>query len=116
MLKKWIAMAIALALVLSTACMADEAAGASDRAAIEAALDLKNMDQEWTYSADSDAWTLSVVTAVTRPVIEDEEGVSVCVPGAYVTGIDTDGDGAADMTAETAAEAVRGGLVIDYAA
>ncbi len=116
MLKKWIAMAIALALVLPTACMADEAAGASDRAAIEAALDLKNMDQEWTYSADSDAWTLSVVTAVTRPVIEDEEGVSVCVPGAYVTGIDTDGDGAADVTAEGADGAVKGALVIDYAA
>ena len=61
MLKKWMAMAIALALVLSTACLADEAAGASDKTAIEAALDLKNMDQEWTYSADSDAWTLSVV-------------------------------------------------------
>lgn len=116
MLKKWMAMAIALALVLSTACLADEAAGASDKAAIEAALDLKNMDQEWTYSADSDAWTLSVVTAVTRPVIEDEEGVSVCVPGAYVTGIDTDGDGAADVTAEGADGAVKGALVIDYAA
>ena len=116
MLKKWMAMAIALALVLSTACLADEAAGASDKTAIEAALNLKNMDQEWTYSADSDAWTLSVVTAVTRPVIEDEEGVSVCVPGAYVTGIDTDGDGAADVTAEGADGAVKGALVIDYAA
>jgi len=116
MLKKWMAMAIALALVLSTACLADEAAGDSDRAAIEAALNLKNMDQEWTYSADSDAWTLSVVTAVTRPVIEDEEGVSVCVPGAYVTGIDTDGDGTADVTAEGADGAVKGALVIDYAA
>ena len=116
MLKKWMAMAIALALVLSTACLADEAAGASDKTAIEAALDLKNMDQEWTYSADSDAWTLSVVTAVTRPVIEEEEGVSVCVPGAYVTGIDTDGDGAADVTAEGADGAVKGALVIDYTA
>ncbi len=114
MLKKWMAMAIALALVLSTACLADEAAGASDKTAIEAALDLKDMDQEWTYSADSDAWTLSVVTAVTRPVIEEEEGVSVCVPGAYVTGIDTDGDGAADVTAEGADGAVKGALVIDY--
>ena len=116
MLKKWMAMAIALALALSGACLADETAGASDRATIEAALNLKNMDQEWTYSADSDAWTLSVVTAVTRPVIADEEGVSVCVPGAYVTGIDTDGDGAADVTAEGADGAVKGALVIDYAA
>ena len=114
MLKKWMAMAIALALALSGACLADETAGASDRATIEAALNLKNMDQEWTYSADSDAWTLSVVTAVTRPVIKEEEGVSVCVPGAYVTGIDTDGDGAADVTAEGADGAVKGALVIDY--
>ncbi len=116
MLKKWMAMAIALALALTGTCFAEEAAGISDKAAIEAALDLKNMDQEWTYSADSDAWTLSVVTAVTRPVIEEEEGVSVCVPGAYVTGIDTDGDGAADVTAEGADGAVKGVLVIDYAA
>ncbi len=116
MLKKWISLAIALALALSTVCLADGAAEASDRTAIEAALNLKNMDQEWTYSADADAWTLSVVTAVTRPVIEDEEGVSVCVPGAYVTGIDTDGDGVADVIAEGADGAVKGSLVIDYAA
>ena len=112
MLKKWMAMAIALALALSGACLADETAGASDRATIEAALNLKNMDQEWTYSADSDAWTLSVVTAVTRPVIADEEGVSVCVPGAYVTGIDTDGDGAADVTAEGADGAAGSALAV----
>ena len=116
MLKKWISLAIALALALSTVCLADGAAAASEREEIEAALNLKNMDQEWTYSAESDAWTLSVVTAVTRPVIEDEEGVSVCVPGAYVTGIDTDGDGVADVTAEGADGAVKGALVIDYAA
>ena len=116
MLKKWISMVIALALALSTACLADEAAVASDRAEIEAALNLKNMDQEWTYSAESDAWTLSVVTAVTRPVIEAEEGVSVCVPGAYVMGIDTDSDGDADVTAQGADGAVKGALVIDYEA
>ena len=114
MLKKWIVTTLALALALSTAGFAGEAV--SDKAAIEAALNLKNMDQEWTYSAESDAWTLSVVTAVTKPVIAEEEGVSVCVPGAYVTGIDTDGDGAADVTAQTAADAVKGGLVIDYTA
>ena len=84
---------------------------------IEAALDLKNNpDQEWTYSASADAWVLSVVMAVARPVIENEEGVSVCVPGAYVTGIDTDGDGTADVTGENADGAVRGRLVIDYGA
>lgn len=74
------------------------------------------MDQEWTYNSGSDAWTLSIVTAVTKPVIESEEGVSVCVPGAYVTGVDTDGDGTADITAENATEAVKGSLVIDYEA
>ena len=115
MMKKWIAMAITLALALSGACFAEDGT-ASDKAAIEAALNLDNMDQEWSYSEGSDAWTLSVVTAVTRPVIEDEEGVSVCVPGAYVTGIDTDGDGAADLTSETAEGAVKGSLVIDYEA
>ena len=94
----------------------EEAFEVSDRAAIEAALDLRNMGQEWTYSAGDDAWTLSVVTAVTRPVIESEEGVSVCVPGAYVLGIDTDYDGAADVTAADASGAVAGGLVIDYEA
>ncbi len=109
-----------MALALLAGCFGGLAEAAafevSDREAIEAALNLKNMGQEWTYSAESDAWTLSVVTAVTKPVIESEEGVSVCVPGAYVTGIDTDGDGAADVTAETASGAVAGALVIDYEA
>ncbi|MBR3274855.1 MAG: hypothetical protein IKF98_13170 [Clostridia bacterium] len=117
MIKKWIAMAVALAMMaVSAVGFAEDTGAASDKAAIEAALNLKNMDQEWTYSAESDAWTLSVVTAVTKPVIEDEEGVSVCVPGAYVTGVDTDGDGAADVTAQSATDAVKGGLVIDYEA
>lgn len=116
-MKRIIAMAVALAmLAVSTACFAEGTDSASDKAAIEAALNLANMDQEWTYSAESDAWTLSVVTAVTRPVIAEEEGVSVCVPGAYVTGIDTDGDGTADVTADSATDAVKGGLVIDTTA
>ncbi len=78
--------------------------------AIETALDLSNMNAEWTYSDTADAWTLSVVTAVVNPEIEDEQGVSVCVPGAYVKGIDTDGDGKEDTTSGTA----NGTLVIDY--
>ena len=40
--------------------------------------------------------------------------MSVCVPGAYVTGIDTDGDGSADVTSADASEGVKGSLVIDY--
>ena len=88
-----------------------------DRAYIEETLNLKNnADQTWTYSADSDAWTLSVVSAVAYPEIPEEEGVSVCVPGAYVVGIDTDGDGSEDLTAAEATDAVCGSLVIDYEA
>ncbi len=79
---------------------------------IETALDLSNMNAEWTYSDTSDAWTLSIVTAVTNPEIEDEQGVSVCVPGAYVKGIDTDGDGTEDVTEGTA----NGSLVLDTTA
>ena len=86
------------------------------RTEIENALNLKNNpDQEWSYSASTDAWTLSVVTAVVNPELPDQQGVSVAVPAAYVTGIDTDGDGEADAYAEDGA-AVKGSLVIDYEA
>ena len=112
--------ALLLALVLTTvscACTAEEAAAVSGKDAIEAALNLaNNPDQEWTFNSGADAWVLTPVTAVAHPVIANEEGVSVCVPGAYVKGIDTDGDGEADVTAATAAEAVKGSLVIDYEA
>ncbi|MBQ9016546.1 MAG: hypothetical protein IJ109_10600 [Firmicutes bacterium] len=83
--------------------------GSGSRADIESALDLSNMNAEWTYDEDADAWTMAPVTAVTNPQIEDEQGVSVCVPGAYVKGIDTNGDGEADETSGTAA----GNLIID---
>nr|MCR5031954.1 hypothetical protein [Lachnospiraceae bacterium] len=80
--------------------------------AIEESLNLANMSATWTYSEEDDAWTMEAVTAVTNPEIEEEQGVSVCVPGAYVKGIDTDGDGEADVTEGSAA----GNLVIDYEA
>ena len=84
-------------------------------AEIEEALNLANNEnQEWTYDSNADAWALSVVTAVMNPEIEDQQGVSVCVPGAYVKGIDTNGDGTADTTADNASAAVKGSLVIDY--
>ena len=115
-MKKALALLLAICLlIISAVSLADEST-VSDKEAIEHALNLQNMNQEWTYNSGSDAWTLSIVTAVTKPVIENEEGVSVCVPGAYVTGIDTDGDGTADVTAENATEAVKGSLVIDYEA
>ena len=88
-MKKTLAILLALALAAAGFAALAEGEATPGKAEIEAALNLaNNPDQEWTYSADADAWTLSVVTAVTKPVIESEEGVSVCVPGAYVTGID----------------------------
>ena len=114
-MKRLITLMLALAMLVMMIPTFAEGSTASDKEAIEAALNLaNNPDQEWTYNSGADAWVLSVVIAVTNPVIENEEGVSVCVPGAYVTGIDTDGDGEADVTAETATEAVKGSLVIDY--
>ena len=115
-MRKWLSLMLALVMALTGCAAVAETGEASDKEAIEYALNLKNMDQEWSYSASSDAWTLSIVTAVTNPVIADKEGVSVCVPGAYVTGVDTDGDGAADVTAENYSESVKGSLVIDYEA
>jgi len=86
---------------------------ASNKAYIEETLNLdNNANQEWTYNETADAWVLSVVSAVAYPELPDQQGVSVCVPGAYVKGIDTNGDGAADATTGT----VRGSLVIDYEA
>ena len=120
MLKKALSLLLALALPLT--CVSFAGAEAADdwqtrREYIETTLNLKNNpDQTWTYSASADAWTLSVVSAVAYPELADNEGVSVCVPGAYVTGIDTDGDGAADVTAADGEQSARGALVIDYEA
>ncbi|MCD7835905.1 MAG: hypothetical protein LUG83_04540 [Lachnospiraceae bacterium] len=87
----------------------------SDKEYIEATLNLaNNTDYTWSYDSGADAWVMSIVSAVAYPEIEDEEGVSVCVPAGYVTGIDTDGDGEADVTADSYSEAVNGSLVIDY--
>ena len=86
-----------------------------ERAYIEETLNLaNNPEQEWTYSKSADAWTLSVVSAVVYPELPNQQGLSVCVPGAYVAGIDTNGDGWLDVTAADASEAVKGSLVIDY--
>ena len=94
-----------------------EATSEEERAYIEETLNLANNEEvTWTYDSDADAWVMSVVTAVAYAEIEDEEGVSVCVPGAYVKGIDTDGDGEADITSDTYTEEVHGQLVIDYEA
>ena len=89
----------------------------AERQAIEDALNLQNMDQSWTYNSSADAWILNVVVDVLHPVLENYQGVSVAVPGTYVTGLDTDGDGEADVAASEAGEdAISGALVIDYEA
>lgn len=99
----------------STATSSLEATSAEERAYIEETLNLANNEEvTWTYDADADAWIMSIVTAVAYAEIEDEEGVSVCIPGAYIKGIDTDGDGEADIRADSYTEEVHGQLVIDY--
>lgn len=97
---------------------ASAVADAEEKAYIEETLNLaNNADLTWTYNADANAWVMSIVSAVAYPELPDQQGVSVCVPGAYVTGIDTDGDGSADVTgADAGEEAVSGTLVIDYEA
>ena len=86
-----------------------------EQAYIEETLNLaNNEDVTWTYMADADAWVMSIVSAVAYPELPDQQGVSVCVPGVYVTGIDTDGDGSADVTAQDYTDEVHGALVIDY--
>ncbi len=121
-MKKAIVILLALVLALGLAACGSNTDENSDsqntitvcdnenKADIEAALNLANINPEWTYSEDSDAWTMAVVTAVTNAELPDYQGVSVCVPGAYVKGVDTDGDGTADATSGTAS----GNLVIDY--
>lgn len=92
------------------------AADAEKKAYIEETLNLANKaNQSWTYGPDADAWALSIVSTVAYLELPDQQGVSVCVPGAYVTGIDTNGDGTSDLTAGAAGtDTVFGSLVIDY--
>lgn len=63
-------------------------ADSTEKADIESALNLANIKPEWTYSENADAWTIAIVTAVTNAELPDYQGVSVCVPGAYVKGVD----------------------------
>ncbi|MCD8147877.1 MAG: hypothetical protein LUD84_11500 [Clostridiales bacterium] len=133
-MKKLLALLLSFAMVLSLAAcggssstedsstQADTSAAStvsdtSEKEYIEETLNLaNNTDYTWSYNSGADAWVMSIVSAVAYPEIEDEEGVSVCVPGGYVTGIDTDGDGEADVTADSYSDAVNGALVIDYEA
>ena len=81
---------------------------------IERTLDISNNDEiTWSYDSQSDSWTMSVTSAVANPELPDYQGVSVNVPGIYVKGIDTDGDGTEDVTGKSYAEEVSGQLIID---
>ena len=110
---------IVMALSLSTVVFAsgETSQESSDKAYIEETLNLaNNTEVTWSYASGADAWTMSVVEAVVYPELPNQQSVSVCVPGAYIVGVDTDRDGAADVTAENYTEAVNGVLVIDYEA
>lgn len=117
--KKIAALCLSLTMAAGICACSGETENTTDASSakeyIEETLNLaNNEEQEWSYS--SDAWVLSSVSAVAYPELPEQQGVSVCVPGAYVIGIDTDKDGNADVTAENAAEAAKGSLVIDYEA
>lgn len=89
----------------------------AQQAEIESMLNIANNSElTWSYNSDNDAWVMSIVSAVAYPELADYQGVSVAVPGAYIKGIDTDGDGAEDVTAENYSDAVNGTLVIDNSA
>ena len=110
-------MATGLCTTADASSSAHKSTSSKERAEIEQTLNLaNNQEQEWTYDADADAWVLSVVSAVAYPQLPDQQGVSVCVPGAYVTGIDTNGDGTADAAGAEAKKGIKGKLVIDYEA
>lgn len=89
----------------------------ADQTDIESILDISNNDEiTWGYDSQSDSWTMSVTSAVANPELLDYQGVSVNVPGTYVKGIDTDGDGTEDVTGKSYSEEVNGQLVIDETA
>lgn len=98
---------------ISAATTAASTAAAKQKQ-IEQMLNLaNNTKQEWTYDKTANAWILSIVSAVAYPELPDQQGVSVCIPGAYVLGIDTNKDGKVDVAAKTYTKAVKGSLVIN---
>lgn len=114
---RFFAFLLSLTLLFSTALAEEETENLAEQRMeeINAVLDLsQNENQAWTYQSAADAWVLSVVPYVAYPVLKDYQGFSVAVPGAYITGLDTDGDGVADVTAETADGETKGRLVINH--
>ena len=96
MMKKGLAVIMAAAILCQGVSAEETPDNSLGTEAIEEALDLANISPEWTYSEENDAWTMEPVTAVANAELPDYQGVSVCVPGAYVIGVDTDGDGSID--------------------
>ena len=85
-----------------------------DREYIEETLNLaNNPNRKWKYDKATDSWILSEVSAVAYPQIAEKQGVSVCVPGRYIKGIDTDGDESEDVDFQSYDQEVSGDLVID---
>lgn len=114
-------MIIAMTMVLGiTACGSGNVSAEQEnkeQTEIESTLNISNNDEiTWSYDSQSDSWTMSVTCAVANPELPDYQGVSVNVPGAYVKGIDTNGDGKEDITGKTYSEEVNGRLVIDDSA
>jgi len=116
--KQITAMITAMTMVLGiTACGSGNVSAEQEnkeQTEIESTLNISNNDEiTWSYDSQSDSWTMSVTCAVANPELPDYQGVSVNVPGAYVKGIDTNGDGKEDITGKTYSEEVNGRLVID---
>ena len=119
--KQITAIITAMTMVLGiTACGAGNVSAEQEnkeQTEIESTLNISNNDEiTWSYDNQSDSWTMSVTCAVANPELPDYQGVSVNVPGAYIKGIDTDGEGTEDVTGKTYSEEVNGQLVIDDSA
>ncbi len=125
--KRFVTLVIVFALIFSQLSILSIAASSAKTEAVTSATDSEtkasieeelnlanNTSFTWSYDSSADAWIMSIVTAVVNPEIEDEQGVSVCVPGSYVIGIDTDRDGTADITSANYSSAVNGNMIINY--
>ena len=120
MKRKILSLSIILSIIVSQVFVMNlsfaktSATSSATKSEIEEKLNLaNNTDYTWSYDSSSNSWIMSIVTAVVNPEIEDEQGVSVCVPGEYVKGIDTNRDGTEDVTSSNYSEAVNGNMIID---
>lgn len=99
-------------LIINVSFAKSDTTSSETKNTIEDKLNLaNNKDFTWSYDSSSDSWIMSIVTTVVNPEIEEQQGVSVCVPGAYVLGIDTNRDGTEDITSGNYSEAVNGNMI-----